>query len=261
MLWAPGENVWLTIGGVQLEARCWGPPPTDAPTLVLLHEGLGCVELWRDFPDRLAETTGFGVFSFSRQGYGRSDPCNLPRPIDYMECEADTVLRPVLDTAKIEKAVLIGHSDGASIAALYAGRSGDARVCGVGLIAPHFYVEDISIEAIRAARVAYETGDLKERLARYHVNVEAAFQGWNGAWLNPEFRDWDITGCLNAIKTPVLAIQGREDPYGTVAQVEVIADQMTAPATVHLLDQCGHAPHLEQADEALHLILEFIARL
>lgn len=261
MLWRPGETLSLTVGGTRLEARCWGPPPSDAPTLVLLHEGLGCVALWRDFPTRLARITGFGVIAYSRLGYGASDPCTLPRPIDYMEREADHVLGAVLDAAGLRNVLLIGHSDGGSIAALYAGGAQDDRLDGAILVAPHFFVEDISIHAIKAARKAYLSGDLRARLAAYHDNVDTAFMGWNDAWLNPAFRDWDITGCLTEISVPVMAMQGRADPYGTPAQINVIAEKCTSRTELHLLDACRHAPHLEQSEKTLALIASFARSL
>lgn len=258
--WIPGQGLWLDINGVRLEGRCWGPPPQDALTVVLLHEGLGCVALWKGFPEQLVAATGMGVFAFSRQGYGASDPCALPRPVDYMEREADQVLGSVLNAVGIRQAVLIGHSDGGSIAALYGGMVCDSRLQGLVLMAPHFFVEDVSIEAIEAARDAYETGGLRSRLERHHAHVEAAFRGWNDAWLNPEFRDWDISGYLQQINVPVLALQGKDDPYGTAAQVNVIARRMDDLASVHLLGNCQHAPHLDQTDVTLDLIRNFVER-
>ena len=261
MDWTPETELTLTIDGVALEARCWGPPPEAAPTLVLLHEGLGCVALWKDFPRKLTEATGYGVFAYSRQGYGTSDPCPLPRPVDYMTREAVDVLPKVLDAVGVRRAVLLGHSDGGSIAALHAGNVEDHRIRGIILLAPHFFVEDVSIEAIEAARVAYDTGDLRPRLASYHKHVDAAFLGWNGAWLDPAFRDWDITETLDYIRVPVLAIQGLDDPYGTRAQVDDLPERIYAPAEVTLLPDCGHAPQNEKPTETMALITDFLARL
>ena len=261
MDWSPGSRLWLNVDGARLEARCWGPAPGDAPIIVMLHEGLGSVGLWRDFPEQVAAATGLGVFAYSRQGYGASDPCTLPRPVDYMSDEAVRVLPPVLDQAGIGRAILLGHSDGGSIAAIHAGTVHDPRVRGLILLAPHFFVEDVSVQAIQAAQVAYDTGEQRARLARHHRDVDAAFLGWNQAWPNPAFRDWDITDTLDHIQVPVLAIQGHQDPYGTAAQVQVIEDRMYAPAEVHLLDDCGHAPHQAQTRQTMDLIQDFIARL
>ena len=255
-----GEPMRLAAGGASLEARCWGPAPDTAPTLVLLHEGLGSAALWRDFPDRLAEATGWGVLAPSRQGYGASDPCPLPRPLDYMEREATEVLPRLLDAAGFRRGVLLGHSDGASIAALHAGSVPDHRVRGLVLMAPHFFVEGISVRSIAAAREAFETGDLRARLARHHADPDAAFRGWCDAWLDPRFRAWDITAALDHIRVPVLAIQGEDDEYGTPAQLAAL-DAVPAPVETHLLPGCRHAPHLDRTDDTLALVADFIARL
>ncbi len=175
---------------------------------MLLHEGLGCVALWRDFPEILAEATGCGVFAYSRFGYGDSEPVTLPRPMSYMHDEAVGVLPHVLDAAGIRRGLLIGHSDGGSIAAIHAGTLHDPRLAGVVMIAAHFFVEDVNITAIRAIKDAYATGNLRERLARYHRDVDVAFRGWNDAWLDPHFRDFDITEQVSRIEVPVLALQG-----------------------------------------------------
>ena len=183
MTWVPEGR--LTVGGLGLEYICLGPAPDDAPTIVMLHEGLGSVELWRDVPQRLADATGYGVFAYSRGGYGRSEPVSLPRPLDYMAREAEEVLPHVLDQMGIRKAVLLGHSDGATIAAIYAGSAGDMRVRGQILIAPHFFHEASGLAAIAEAREAFKAGELREKLAKYHDNVDVAFLGWAEAWLDP----------------------------------------------------------------------------
>src|SRR5947209_13484821 len=172
----------LMLDGIGLEAAWWGPAPDAAPTLVLLHEGLGSVALWRDIPAALAEKTGCSVFAYSRQGYGQSDPATLPRPLSYMHDEASR-LPAVLDAAGVRRAVLVGHSDGASIAAICAGSHYDKRIRGLVLLAPHFFVEDESIAGIEAARAAYETGKLRDLPAPYHRDVDNTFWGWNRAWL------------------------------------------------------------------------------
>ncbi len=174
-----------------IETQWWGPGADQAPTLVLLHEGLGCVALWRDFPELLTAATGCGVFAYSRFGYGASDAVPLPRPMHYMHDEAGLLPR-VLDAAGVRRAVLIGHSDGGSIAAIHAGAVQDARVAGLILIAAHFFVEDINIASIAGIKASYEQGDLRQRLAKYHRYEDVAFRGWNDAWLDPRFREFNI---------------------------------------------------------------------
>lgn len=248
----------MIIGHKFVETQRWGPAPNDAPTLVLLHEGLGCVALWRDFPDVLAETTGCGVFAYSRLGYGSSDPVTLPRPMSYMHDEALEVLPHVLDAAAVRRAVLIGHSDGGSIAAVHAGAVRDPRVAGVVMIAAHFSVEDVNIAAIRAIKDTYATGDLRERLARYHRNVDVAFHGWNDAWLDPRFLDFDITEQLSRIEVPVLALQGADDPYGTNEQLRILERVATCPLETRVIAGARHAPHLEARQATLDAILPFV---
>jgi pimeloyl-ACP methyl ester carboxylesterase len=250
------------VAGKKIETVWHGPAPDRAPTLVLLHEGLGCVALWRDFPEKLAQRTGFGVLAYSRPGYGKSDPVPLPRPLTYMHDEASEILPAVLDQAKIRKCILVGHSDGASIAAIYAGGRQDFRVRGLVLLAPHFFCEDICVRSIAAAKEAYEKTDLRERLARYHGdNVDVAFWGWNRAWLDPDFRNWDITEFLPTVRVPMLVIQGRDDQYGTAAQIETAQNETFCPVEVLYLDRCRHAPHFDQPDATLEAIAEFAQRL
>src|SRR3977135_2353425 len=167
---------FLDLGAMRLEYRTIGPRPDAAPPIVMLHEGLGCVGLWGDFPDQLAAATGAGVFVYSRAGYGRSSPVELPRPLTFMQDEARDVLPRLLAAIGFRRGLLLGHSDGASIAAIYAGSVQDHRVRGLILMAPHFMVEDVGLAAIRDAKTAYESGDLKTRLARWHANVDVAFQ-------------------------------------------------------------------------------------
>jgi pimeloyl-ACP methyl ester carboxylesterase len=248
----------LIIGSGRVETAWWGPPPDQAPTLVLLHEGLGCVRLWRDFPAALQAATGCGVFAYSRFGYGASDPITLPRPMTYMHEEAQTVLPDVLDRIGVRRAVLIGHSDGGSIAAIYTGSARDERLAGVVLIAAHFFVEALNVAAIRAIRQTYEAGDLRSRLARYHRDVDGAFHGWNGAWLDPRFQAFDITGYLEAIRIPVLALQGADDPYGSEEQLRVLERHVPGPAQTRLIAGARHAPHLEAPAETLSAIVAFV---
>jgi pimeloyl-ACP methyl ester carboxylesterase len=247
----------LFLDGRHLETAWWGPSPDAAPTLVLLHEGLGCVALWRDFPAALVAATGCGVFAWSRFGYGGSGPAELPRPMTYMHDEALTVLPRVLDAAGVRRAILIGHSDGGSIAAIYAGAVPDARVAGAVLIAAHFFVEDINIASIAAIKADYEQGDLRQRLARYHRDVDMAFRGWNDAWLDSRFRVFDISGHAARIEVPILALQGADDPYGTAEQLRVLERCATCPVQTRLIAGARHAPHLEAREATLAAIVPF----
>lgn len=253
-------SAFLNIDGRALESAWWGPPPDRAPTLVLLHEGLGSVGLWRDTPQRLAEATGCGVFAYARFGYGQSDPVFLPRPMTYMHDEALHVLPRVLDAAGIRTAIVIGHSDGGSIAAIHAGATQDGRLAGLVLIAAHFIVEDLNIAAIAAIKQSYEQGDLRQRLARHHRDVDVAFYGWNGAWLDPRFRSFDITDYLPRIRVPMLALQGADDPYGTEEQLHVLQRHARAPLEVRLIQGARHSPHLEAKEPTLAAIAGFVAQ-
>ena len=250
----------LDLGEAKLEYRLW--PGEGRTGLVLLHEGLGSVSMWRDFPERLGAATGAPVFAWSRRGYGGSSPAPAPWPVGYMHDEARRWLPPVLKATGFEDYVLIGHSDGASIAAIYAGEQPDPALRGLVLMAPHFFVEDVSITSIAAAREAYETGDLKLRLARHHGdNVEGAFRGWNRIWLDPAFRDWDIQALLPGIQVPTLIIQGADDEYGTLAQVEAAQSAMTATLSTAVLPHCRHSPHRDQPEATLEAIAAFLSRL
>src|SRR5215218_7503927 len=236
---------FLQIGASALEYRMIGPAADDAPTIVMLHEGLGSVGLWGDFPDRLQAATGAGVFVYSRAGYGASTPVKLPRPLDYMHVEALDVLPKLLAKIGFRHGLLLGHSDGASIAAIYAGSRQDHRVEGLALIAPHFIVEDISVASIVQIRDAYETTSLKEKLSRWHKDVDNAFHGWNGAWLDPAFRSWDISEYLAYIRVPVAILQGVDDQYGTMRQVEIAQEECYCPVDVTVIPGVGHQPHRE----------------
>jgi pimeloyl-ACP methyl ester carboxylesterase len=255
------DQGFLDLGSSRLEYRMIGPRPADAPTLVLLHEGLGSVGLWGDFPDRLAAATGAGVFVYSRAGYGKSSPAEIPCPVTFMHEEARAVLPRLLDAIDFRRGILIGHSDGASIAAIYAGSVQDHRVRGLVLIAPHFFTEDVGIAEIARAREAYASGDLRGKLARWHDDVDNAFRGWNGVWLDPDFRKWDITDELAYIRVPILLLQGEDDQYGTVAQIEAAERECYCPVEVKLLPKTRHAPHREAPEATLRAASEFVARL
>tara|TARA_R110002110_G_scaffold211304_1_gene424023 strand:- start:45349 stop:46170 length:822 start_codon:yes stop_codon:yes gene_type:complete len=251
----------LVAGGNTLEYGCHGPKPSEAPTLVLLHEGLGSLTLWRDFPAMLSEATGLGVFVYSRAGYGQSDLADLPRPLDYMTREAVDVLPQVLDAIGIERGILVGHSDGATIAAIYAGSVPDHRVRGVVVMAPHFFTEEMGLEEIAKTKIFFETSDLADRLSKYHRDVENTFTGWIESWLHPDFKAWDVTDVIDHIRVPVLAIQGREDQYGTLAQVDEIVERCYAPVDSLILDDCMHSPFLDQREAVVAAITEYCARL
>jgi pimeloyl-ACP methyl ester carboxylesterase len=247
----------LRIGASDLEYRMTGPAPGDAPTIVLLHEGLGSAGLWGDFPEKLAAATGAGVFAYSRAGYGASTPAALPRPVDYMHVEALDVLPKLLDTIGFRRGLLVGHSDGASIAAIYAGGVQDHRIRGLALIAPHFIVEDLSVKSIAEIKNLYETTDLRAKLARWHKDVDNAFHGWNEAWLNPKFRDWDISEYLAYIRVPVAIVQGADDHYGTIRQIEIAHEECYCPVDVSIITGAGHSPHREAPEATLNAIAEF----
>ncbi len=259
--WSETPTTPLVVEGVALEYTCFGPAPDKAPTIVMLHEGLGCAALWRDFPARVAARTGMGVLVYSRQGYGQSDPAKLPRPLDFMTREAVDVLPHVLDQAGITRCILFGHSDGATIAAIYAGSVEDFRVRGLILMAPHFFTEEMGLKEIAKAREVFETTDMKERMAKYHKDPENAFRGWNETWLDPGFKAWNVGEVIDYLRIPVLAIQGREDQYGTLAQIDEIESRSYAPVDTVILEDCKHAPHQEQAEQTLDAVADFTARL
>jgi pimeloyl-ACP methyl ester carboxylesterase len=248
---------FLHINASDLEYRLLGPSPADAPTIVMLHEGLGAASLWGDFPEQLQAATGAGVFAYSRAGYGASTPAQLPRPLDYMQIEAIDVLPKLLDAIGFQRGLLLGHSDGASIAAIHAGAHQDHRVQGIVMIAPHFVVEDISVNSIAEIRNAYETTELKAKLARWHKDVDNAFYGWNDAWLDPTFRAWDISEYLAYIRVPVAIVQGADDRYGTPRQIEIAREECYCPVDVTMLPGVGHSPHREASAATLQAVTEF----
>lgn len=255
------DTGFLQLGPQHLEYRMIGPRPDAAPTIVMLHEGLGCVGLWDDFPDKLNAATDCGVFVYSRAGYGQSSAVKLPRPLSYMHDEARETLPKLLDEIGFKRGLLLGHSDGASIAAIYAGSRQDRRVGGLVLMAPHFFTEDAGIKSIEEAREAYATSDLREKLARWHKDVDNAFKGWNGAWLDPAFRQWDITEFLAYIRVPVLIVQGEDDQYGTVEQIEAAERECYCPVEVALLPGVKHSPQREAGEATLKSIADFVGRV
>ena len=252
----------LPVGDAQLEYRMIGPHPGEAPTIVLLHEGLGCVGLWNDFPDRLAAATGAGVFVYSRAGYGKSSPVALPRPLTYMHDEARDVLPRVLDTIGFQRGILLGHSDGSSIATIYAGGVQDHRIRGLVFFALHLFVEDRMLRSIAEARDAYETGDLKQRLARWHEHPDVAFYGWNRAWLDPGFpAAFDITEALAFIRVPMLIVRGERDQYSTPRHLETALEECYCPVETLRLPEATHSPHRDAPEETLRAVAEFANRI
>jgi pimeloyl-ACP methyl ester carboxylesterase len=224
----------------------------------MLHEGLGCVAMWRDFPQRLAATTGCRVIAWSRAGYGHSHPCAEARTPRYMHREALEALPALLGELKIERPLLFGHSDGGSIALIFAGAF-PALPAGVVVLAPHEFVEEITLAGIREARTAWATSDLPHKLGRYHADVGRVFADWNDTWLSPAFRAWNIEEYLPAIRCPLLAIQGEDDEYATMRQIDVLAEQV--PDTMLLkLSHCGHSPHRDQAAMVLWAVDNFVKR-
>ncbi len=259
--WKSSSDGLVGVNGGQIEYCCWGPKPGDAPTVVLLHEGLGSAKLWRDFPEKLAEATGWGVFSWSRTGHGQSDIADLPLPINFMTIEATQVLPDLLDAIEFQYGVLLGHSDGATISAIYIGSVEDHRVRGLILMAPHFFTESMGLEEITRSRIAFTEGDLRERMSRHHKNPDNTFNGWCDTWLNPGFKTWDVTEVIDYMRIPVLAIQGRNDQYGTLAQVRVVEERSYAPVDIEVIEECRHSPHLDQPEKTLSLVTEYLERL
>jgi len=263
----PGPTVPVEIAhiaGQRVEHR-WIRPASSRrapnhPTLVFLHEGLGSTGQWRTFPDRVAEGTGCAALVYSRQGYGRSEARTQPRTVDYMHREALERLPALLEHFGIGDPVLIGHSDGASISLIHAG----ARVRalrGVVAMAPHVFVEDVSVTGIGQAREDFLTTDLAQRMAKYHDDVASTFWGWNDIWLHPDFRAWNIERYLPAIECPVLLIQGLDDEYGTSRQIDAIAAQVAGPVDKVLLEHCAHSPHKDRKEDTLAVIVRFVRRL
>jgi pimeloyl-ACP methyl ester carboxylesterase len=226
------------------------------PVIVMLHEGLGSVAMWKDFPHRIAGRTGCEVFVYSRYGHGGSDRLAEKRPVRYMHHEAEIVLPSLLADAGIERPILLGHSDGGSIALIYASAYPDSPR-GLILEAPHVFVEDLSVKSIAAAKTAYQTTDLPRKLGRYHQHVDATFWGWNDIWLDPRFRAWNIESCLDSIRCPVLVIQGEDDEYGTARQIEAIQARIPS-AQGMLLPRCAHSPHRDRPEATLERIAEFV---
>jgi pimeloyl-ACP methyl ester carboxylesterase len=231
----------------------------DWPTIVMLHEGLGSVSMWKDFPEQLARTTGCSVTAYSRYGHGKSERLGEKRLVEFMHHEGTVVLPGLLACLEIERPILLGHSDGASICIIYAAAA-PASPRGLILEAPHVFVEDLTVKSIAKIRTVYRSTDLPKRLGRYHDHVEEAFWGWNDIWLDPAFRNWNIEQCLDAVACPVLLIQGEDDEYGTMAQVEAIEPRVPNTQSLILRD-CGHSPHRDQPRATLETMAQFVRKL
>jgi pimeloyl-ACP methyl ester carboxylesterase len=244
------------VDGHWLEAAKIEARDASLPTTVMLHEGLGSIAHWKDFPRLVADGTGAGVFLYSRYGHGGSDALQEPRSVSYMHHEAQVVLPEILRQANIERPVLLGHSDGASIAILYAAMFPDGAA-GLILEAPHVFVEDISVSSIAQVRERYNETDLPQRLGRYHANVDSLFWGWNNIWLDPAFRNWNVEAFLDSIRCPVLVLQGAQDEFGTARQIEAIQRRIPWASAI-VLDNCKHAPHRDCCAASLTSIREFI---
>jgi pimeloyl-ACP methyl ester carboxylesterase len=247
------------VDGKRLDTLWISPAQPGRPTIVMLHEGLGSIALWKDFPEHVAQGTGCGVFLYSRYGHGHSERLAEKRTVNYLHHEAKIVLPALLAETGIQRPILFGHSDGAAIALIYAGTYPNSPRALI-LEAPHEFVEELAVKSIAAAKVAFETTDLAHKLGRYHDHVDATFWGWNDIWLDPDFRAWNIESYLDSVHCPVLVIQGEDDEYGTVAQIVAIQARIPA-AQVLLLRHCGHSPHRDQQGATLDRVAEFVAGL
>jgi len=250
---------FVCVAGRRLEYE-WVYPdgqraPAQGPTLVFLHEGLGSVALWKDFPERVARATECAVLMYSRYGHGKSDPLSEPRTVDYLHREALVALPGVLSALSVSDPILIGHSDGASISIIFATSN---AVQGLVLMAPHVFVEDIAVASIAQARTRFEDREVSTKLARYHDDANATFRGWNDIWLHPDFRFWNIESMLPSITAPMLLIQGEDDQYGTVAQVEAVSRGVRGPAQILVLPCCAHSPHIDQPTLTIEAIARFV---
>ncbi len=253
------QSQFVTVRGRRLEYRRFAGTKPDAPTIVFLHEGLGSVSMWGNFPSRVAQATGCSAVAYSRYGYGQSAVLEAPYPVEYMHEEGLNVLPEFLDRLEIIDPILFGHSNGASIAIIHAGAHD--RVKALVLEAPHVFVEDVCVEAIVAAKVMFETTGLPRKLARHHADAEKAFRGWNDIWLHPDFRQWNIEEYLPRIDCPVLAIQGHDDEYGTMAQLEAIRSTVRGPVELVQIERCGHSPHRDRPEVVLEAVKKFVANL
>ena len=247
---------FLSANGHRLEYAWYAGARSDAPPMVMLHQGLGSLALWKDFPQQLATATGHRVLAYSRLGHGKSDPLARPHGVDFMHVEALETLPQLLDSLGAHNPVLFGHSEGGSMALIHAARA-HRSVAGVVVLAPHVFVERYGLDSIAAARGAYLDGELRAKLARYHDDVESAFWGWNDIWLHPDFITWNIEALLPEIVCPVLAIQGVDDEYGTMEQLDRLERGVPGARRLELA-ACGHSPHRDQPDAVLAAVTSFL---
>lgn len=255
---APADSRFATVDRETVEYRYVPGSNPAAPTLVFLHQGLGSVSAWRDIPDRLAALTGCAAFLYSRRGYGWSEPLHKAREIDYMQEEAERVLPRVLSFFGLSDIVLVGHSDGATIALSYLGLGHRARAAIA--IAPHVHDERVTYEAIAAQRAAWWTTSLRTKLQRYHKDADAMFLSWTDIWLMPSFRNWSITQMLLQVRDPVLALQGWQDEVGTMIHIDTVAQLSPGPVERVKLEDCGHDPFRDLPQETLLVCADFLNR-
>ena len=261
---APGDDAserrfTVRCAGRSLEAIYWPGASPRHPTLVFLHEGLGSANLWRDLPRKLVIATGCSALAYSRYGYGQSDALCETRDANYMHHEALIVLPELLQQLEINAPIIYGHSDGASIALIHAGAGHGVR--GLVVEAPHVFVESISLSGVSAAGKSARENDLLARLSKHHRDPAKTFWGWHDAWMSASFRDWNITSFLSNIHAPTLVIQGEDDAYGTMAQVDVIVSHLAGPTQQLRLTGCGHAPHREKSEQVLQMTTSFIGNI
>ena len=251
----------VVVDGKQLETL-WYAPSGASPTIVMLHEGLGSVSMWKDFPERIAVATGCGVLAYSRYGHGKSERLREKRTVEFMDHEGTVVLPALLERLGIPRPILLGHSDGGSICIIYAGAAASSANCPQALIleAPHVFVEDLTVQSIAKIGGTYKTTDLPMKLARHHDHADEMFWGWNDIWLDPAFRAWNIEDRVDAIRCPILVVQGDEDEYGTLAQVAAIKRRVPETQAV-VLPSCGHSPHRDQPEATLEAISQFLRKL
>lgn len=252
---------FLKLNSKKIEIQWHEKGEKNKPTLIFLHEGLGCVRMWKDFPQKVSQKTGCPALVFSRLGYGNSDPCPLPWKINFMHKQALRILPEIIKKADIKTYILVGHSDGGSIGIIFSGSPCAKGLKGLITQAAHVFCEQKTVESIRQAKINYEHQDLRQLLEKYHgENTENAFRGWNDVWLAPKFINWNIEKYLTRIDIPMLAIQGKDDQYGTIKQIESIKNHVKH-VKPYLVDDCGHSPHLEQQKIVLNIMAEFIHQI
>ncbi len=243
----------------KIEFKVIGESISELPTIILLHEGLGSLSMWKGLPEKINNATNCNIVVYSRAGYGKSSSVKLPRPLNYMSIEAEKYLPEIIKQLNLKKFFLLGHSDGGTIAALYSSiENNNDNHLGTILIAPHFFIEDFNLRSIEKIELEYQSGNFRKRLSKYHSDVDNAFYGWSKAWLDPNFYKWDITKELRNINVPVLGIQGNTDPYGSVNQLKSLEKKLSTKFYKLILDQCGHNPLFEKTEETIEVLRKFI---